>query len=80
MTRSVQQSCVDDRGRAGMLFVGGPLDGRAAVAWQVLVVPAMFCVANCCCRGRASLRVLLKADTAARLEVSPSSSCRMSFI
>ena len=26
--------------------------GRAAVARQVLVVPAMFCVANCCCRGR----------------------------
>src|SRR5262249_29272941 len=25
---------------------------RAAVARQALVVPAVFCVANCCCRGR----------------------------
>jgi hypothetical protein len=23
-----------------------------AVAQQVLVVPALFCIANCCCRGR----------------------------
>jgi len=32
----------------------GLRESRAAVARQVLVVPALFCVANCCCRGRTS--------------------------
>jgi hypothetical protein len=30
----------------------GLRESRAAVARQVPVVPALFCVANCCCRGR----------------------------
>ena len=30
----------------------GLRESRAAVARQVLVVPALFCVANCCCRRR----------------------------
>jgi hypothetical protein len=37
-------------------------ESRAAVARQVLVVPASFCVADCCCRGRNDIHVVRALD------------------